>query len=186
SLQSKTEKEQLFVISDLVQHIAGMSYYSDLEWDGMNGSSCQNPENDYFECNKLGASLHDNKLFIGFTIDNLEDLKDMERKMTSRVVMRYLKLEGTPVLVATNYYGNNESKSILHSCLEQLEEHGIFSNEVTNGSYCHKERTNGTYYLTQYDAVYINETIEEYVTCECPMCEGSGEYEVYSDRLDKH
>jgi hypothetical protein len=187
SLQSKTEKEQLFVVSDLVQHITGMSYYSTGNWDGMNGSSCQNPENDYYECNRLGASLHDNKLFVGFTIDSIEDLEDMDEKMTARAVMRYLEIEGTPVLVATQYYGNNETKQMLHGVLEQLEEVNIFSNTVVNnGDTRHSESTNGRYYLTVCDTVYIDTEVEDEVTCTCPMCSGSGEYEVYSDRLERH
>jgi hypothetical protein len=187
SLQSKTEKEQLFVVSDLVQHVAGMSYYSTGQWDGMNGSSCQNPENDYEECNKLGGSLHDNKLFIGFTIDSIEDLEDLDEKMTARTAMRYLEIDGTPCLVATSYYGNNESKSMLHGAISQLEELGIFTNEVINrGEEQHIESANGSYSMTIYDTVYIDTEVEDEVTCTCPMCSGSGDYEVYSDRLDTH
>lgn len=182
SQQSKTEKELFLTVSDKVQHITGMSYYSDDEW-----SSCQNPENNYHESVRLIASLYDDKLLVAFTHDNLEDLEEMREdgeengKMLSRTVCRLITIEGKQFLIGTKKYGSHDSRTELEKALRQVNGFGIFSHEqMANGSIWHTERTNGQYRIDGEEEVYVNQEFEDYVTCDCPVCSGSGKYTVYT------
>jgi hypothetical protein len=190
SAQVKTEKSVFLTISDRVQHIAGMSnYFAPNSTNFYGGTSCQDTRLDTSMSIGLGGSLHDDKLFIAMLHDSLEDLEDMTDKLKARVMMRYITLEnGEAVLVPSKYYGNNETMSLLDNALGQLVEVGIFNRDVRDGlnAEYHREKANGYFYMNVYDEILISETIDEYVSCECPMCEGSGEYEVYSNAMDKH
>lgn len=186
SQQIKTEKDVYFTVSDLPQHIAGMSYYAEIgSWDGYSGTSCQDPRHNGSESIHLAGSLHDNKLFIGMLHDSLDDLKDMRNKLLARTMMRLIHIDKTPVLIATTYYGNNETKDILHYAIEQLKEVNIFSNDFLGGydSEYVVEKANGYYVMPVFDTVHVYERVRttEYVTC--PMCDETGEIEVYSNRL---
>lgn len=183
SQQSKTEKELFLTVSDKVQHITGMSYYSTEHWN-----SCQNPENEYDECTRLIASLYDDKLLVAFTHDSLEDLEEMREdgeddgKMLARTVCRLVTIEGKQFLLGTKKYGSHDSKTELEKALRQVNGFGIFSHEqMASGSVWHTERTNGQYSIDEEEEVYINQDFEEYVTCECPVCSGSGKYTVYTN-----
>jgi hypothetical protein len=186
SQQIKTEKTLYITVSDRVQHIAGMSYFSTGQWDGMGGSSCQDPRNEYSECVRLLASLHDDKLLVTFLHENIEDLEDMKEKMLARSVARIIHVDGKQFLITTRHYGNNETKDMLENGLRQLNKYNIFTSlQMENGDYRHKEDTNGYVYITESDEVNVYETIDEYIDVECPMCNGSGEYGVY-DRNDNY
>ena len=186
SQQIKTEKTLYITVSDRVQHIAGMSYYSTGEWDGMGGSSCQDPRNEYSECVRLLGALHDDKLLVAFLHERLEDLEDMEEKMLARSVGRIIHIDDKQFLITTRRYGNNETKDMLENGLRQLNKYNIFTRlQMKDGEYKHKEDTNGYVYITEHDEVNVYETIDEYVDVECPMCGGSGTYGVY-DRNDNY
>lgn len=193
SLQTKEEKEVYLTISDLPQHIVGMSYYCEMgEWDGMGGSSCQDTRHDdeHYPI-QLGGSLHDKKLFIGMMHDKLEDLEDMEEKLVARTMFRYVTVDGKPTLIATTLYGNNDTKDLLKNALNSLEEQDIYYSTAWDGNWRVKEDvredgTGGSFEMVVSEDVYIYETIEEDVTVDCPLCNGNGEYEVYSDRIERH
>ncbi|UGO50854.1 hypothetical protein PQE70_gp001 [Bacillus phage vB_BanS_Nate] len=194
SAQIKTEKEVCLTVTSASQYIAGMSYYCELEtWDGFNGSSCQDPRHDDEEyCINLGGALHDNKLFIGMLHAELDDLEDFTDKMLARTLFRYIEIDGKPLLVALQYYGNNTTKSELGIALNQLNEVDIYSTDISNkySHYSeielHKEKANGTYEYEICDEVNVCTEIDEYIDIDCPMCEGSGDYEVYSHKIEKH
>lgn len=184
SLQSKEETFQYLTVSDRVQHIAGMSFYSNLQWDGYNDSSCQDPRWDYsgMEENEgviqLAGSLHDNKLFIAFLHENIEDLDNMDDMMIARSIMRYITIDGKPALVACQYYGNNNSKDELHNALEQLSAYDIYPETKYNLDYEElTESANGFYSMTTWEEIRVSYEVDEYVDTECPTCEGSGEME---------
>lgn len=186
SQQIKTEKELYFTISDLPQHIAGMSYYAKMHsWDGYGGTSCQDPRHDYEECICLAGSLHDNKLFVGMLHNSLDDLKDMTDKLLARTLFRLLHIDNEQVLVATTYYGNNTTKNELHLAIEQLEEINVFTKEILDDGQYIKEVANGYYQMEITSEVYVCETIDDYVHIECPMCNGDGEYEILSYEFDR-
>lgn len=187
SQQIKTEKDVYLTVSDRAQHIAGMSYYCKMgTWDGMNGSSCQDTRHEDEEYPlKLAGSLHDNKLFVGMLHDSIEDLEDMTDKLVARTMFRFVHVDQQPCLVATEYYGNNETKDLLHNTIEKLSSFDIFSKSA-HGCDRTVEKANGVYSYTMCDEVNIEETIDEYEMVDCPMCDGSGEYEVYSERLENH
>jgi hypothetical protein len=185
SLQTKTEKEIFLTISDLPQHVVGMSRLAKVgAFDGMNGTSCQDVRWNGRYPMALGGALNDNKLFVGMLHEDLEDIEDMQDKLVARTVFRYMTIDSEPCLIATYYYGQNDTKDILHKAIEQLDEVNVFSKEVRGGDYgtleSIQERANGYLEINQTIEVHIEETIEEDVTCECPMCNGSGNYEVYS------
>ena len=192
--QVKTEKQVFLTISDLPQHIAGMSHYVDLNgengnrWDGMRGSSCQDPRHDseeYISC--LAGSMHDNKLYVALLHDSLDDLENMQDKLKARVVLRMVHVYNEPVLIATQYYGNNETKAALENAINKLEEEKVFGNHVCDryDSETVRESANGSFEMQVHQTVFVNELIDEYVECECPMCQGSGEYEVYASDLEE-
>lgn len=184
SRQVKEEKTVFLVISDRVQHIAGMSYYSDGNWDGMNGSSCQDTRHGGRYAISLAGSLHDDKLFIAFIVEDLNDLDDMENKMLARVVMRLIHVDGVAVLVATRYYGNNESKDMLHLALEQVEEEDVlpvFSRGVLYGDDVITERANGAVEVEISKEFHIYRDDWEEIELECPACDGWAELDVTDD-----
>lgn len=185
SLQIKDEKEIYLTISDRVQHIAGMSYFAEEnKWDGFGVSSCQDPRNDNSESICLGGALHDSKLFVGMLHDKLEDLNDFDGKLLARTLFRYYELEnGIPILIPCNYYGNNATKDMLHNVLKKIEGIGVFSTHVKNyefGNDCMTVEADveGGYNMAVVEDVYICESIDEYVEVDCPLCGGSGDYEV--------
>lgn len=187
SQQIKTEKTLYITISDRVQHIAGMSYYSTGEWDGMGGSSCQDPRNGYHECIRLLGALHDNKLLVAFLHEKSEDLEDMDEKMLARTVARIIHVDGKQYLITTRLYGNNETRDMLENGLRQLNKFGIFtSQQMKNGDYKHREETNGYVYITEWDEINVYATIDEYVDVDCPMCGGTGDYVVYDRYENEH
>jgi hypothetical protein len=188
SLQTKTEKSVYLTISDRPQHIVGMSNYAEMgTWDGFGGTSCQDTRHDEDYAIKLAGSLHDDKLFIGMLHDSLEDLHNMQDKLKARTMLRYMTINGKGCLIATSYYGNNDTKDMLGNALKALEEVDIYSNSVLSGNReWIEERTNGAYELTLVDEVHVYYDEWENITCECPACGGSGEMEVYSNRLDRH
>jgi hypothetical protein len=180
SLQTKTEKEMFITVSDTVQHIAGMSYYSDLNWDGYGDSSCQDTRHDYTDGDthgviQLAGSLRDNKLFIAFLHDNLDDLEDMSDKMRARSIMRYVTIDNKPCLVATTYYGNNDTKDMLGKALNQLNEMDIYSKDVRGYHVSHREEANGYFTMHRWDDVYVSYNVDTFVDVECPTCDGDGE-----------
>lgn len=189
SQQIKTEKKSYITISDRVQHIAGMSYYVDLDdsekrWNGYNNSSCQDPRHNYCEVYKLSGALHDDNLFIAMMHDDLEDIEDMTDSLRARTLMRIAEIDGKQVMLALQYYGNNTTVSELENGLKQLHEVGIF--ERVRGDYEINTRYVGGYEHIVTDEVNVCETIEDYTDVECTQCNGSGEYEIWSERLDKH
>ena len=191
SQQIRDEKKVYLTISDRVQHITGMSNYVDLDsdlykWDGYQNSSCQDTRHGYDEVYKLGASLHDNKLFIAMLHLNLDDVNDMTDKLIARTMLRHITIDRLPLLVGTCSYGNNITKKWLRDGLSMLNEVDIYKAFNEGRITRHEENTNGYLGITKYDDVEINETIEEDVSCDCPMCEGSGQYEVFSHRFDEY
>lgn len=183
SQQIRTEKTLYLTISDKVHHITGMSYYSTMKWTGMNGSSCQDPRHEYYEAVKLLASLHDNKLLIAFLHESLDDLKDMKKKMLARSMCRIIHVDGKQFLISTKHYGSMETIDELEKALRQLNCYGIFTLDqmyLTNNWRTHEERANGACELLHTEYIYVNEQFDDYVTCECPLCGGSGDYTAYT------
>lgn len=178
SQQIKVENTLYITISDRVQHIAGMSYYSTGEWTGMNGSSCQDPRNEYEECVRLLPSLHDDKLLIAFLHESLDDLEDMEEKMIARSMARIVHIDEKQFLITTKNYGSMESIDILEKGLRQLNRYNIFTVWQMDSYSRHSEDTNGRFYLNIEDEIYVCDTYEDYVICECPACGGSGDFTV--------
>jgi hypothetical protein len=174
SQQIKTEKKVYITISGNVQFIAGMSNFAEEDsWDGYNGTSCQDTRHDMNYCIQLGGALHDNKLFIAMLHEDLEDLEDMQDKLLARSLMRYVIIDGVPCLVPSTYYGNNETKSLLHYGLKQLAEVEVYSRDVREGEReLIQERVNGAFEYHNYDEIYVCETFEDYVDVTCPMCDG--------------
>lgn len=187
SQQIRTEKNLYLTVSDRVQHIAGMSYYSTGEWDGMSGSSCQDPRNEYEECIRLLGSLHDDKLLVIFLHESLEDLDDMNEKMLARTIGRIVHVDGFQFLIGTRLYGNNETKDLLENCLRQLNGYGIFScDQMSEGDYKHRERANGCAQIEGHEEIHICEYVDEYAEVECPLCGGAGTYTVYDSNDNGH
>jgi len=175
SQQVKTEKVLFLTISDRVQHIAGMSNYVDLEdneknWDGYNNSSCQDTRHGYSECYQLAGSLYDNKLFIAMMHEKLEDVDNMYDCLLARTMMRYVTIEGKPVLLATSYYGNNKSKSELAYGLKQLHEVDIYEQLSQEDKV--EEQINGVLQVTRMEEIYLCDSIETEVDVTCPHCDG--------------
>lgn len=189
SRQVKEEKTVFLIISDRVQHVAGMSYYSDGCWDGMNGSSCQDTRHGGRYAISLAGALHDDKLYVAFIVEDIEDLDDMEGKMLARVVMRLIHVDDTACLVATRYYGNNETKDLLHMAIEQVEEEDvlpIFSRGVLYGDDVITERTNGAVEveISKEFHIYRDDYID--IEVECPACDGWAEIDVTDDDGYEH
>lgn len=181
SQQVRTEKTLYITVSDRVQHITGMSYYSNMEWTGVSGSSCQDPRNEYDDCLRLLPSLHDNKLVIAFLHENLEDLEDLDEKMLGRTMCRIVHVEGKQFLVGSKLYGSMETIDELDKGMKQLNEFGIFAgSQMDRGSIRHEERTNGQFELTHEEEVHIDNEYEEEVSCDCPACNGSGDLTVWT------
>lgn len=182
SQQIRTEKTVFLTVSDRVQHITGMSYYSTMDWTSMSGSSCQDPRNEYEECTRLLGSLHDDKMLIVFMHEKLDDLEDLEEKMLARSIGRIIHLDGQQYLITTKNYGSMENKDIFENSVRKLNDFNIFTMKQmeTLNSEPHSESANGSVEIEEEDEVNIYTTIDEYVSCECPMCDGSGEYTVYT------
>lgn len=186
--QIKTEKSVYLVITDCVQYIAGMSYYSTGDWDGMGGKTCQCPEIGGSYAKNLAGSLHDDKLFVGFIVENLNDLENMEEKMLARTVFRLLEDfdDGESVLIATRYYGNNETKNLLHEALKVVEEIApIYSNDALGRDSYHED-TNGYAKVITIKDVYIYEDRTEYIDIDCPLCIGNGWIYAYDEHDNEH
>lgn len=176
SSQIKTEKEVFLTVTDKAQYIAGMSYYSPGNWDGMGGKSCQCPVVGGKYAQNLVGALHDDKLYIGFLHENIDDLQDMEDKMLARVVFRLLEdfAGKESVLIATRYYGNNESKDLLHKSLKELEKVApIYSNDAL-GSEEYRESANGYAEVEMVKDIHVYAEDWEYMDVECPLCHGHG------------
>lgn len=183
SQQIKTEKCLYLTVSDRVQHIAGMAFYSTGDWHSMSGTSCQDPRNEYEECLDLLPSLYDNKLFIAFLHEDIEDVEDTREKMLARTMCRLINVSGKQFLIGSQLYGNNETKDELDKALNLLNSYNIFSlRQMSEGTTNHKERTNGQFSLEEEDEIYLCNDFEELVNCDCPACGGSGEYTVENNR----
>lgn len=183
SEQVKTEKEIFLTITDKVQFVAGMSYYSTMEWDGMNGSSCQDPEHGGSYAKHLAGSLHDEKLYIGMLHENLNDLKNMEGKLQARVIFRLLEefSDGESILVSTRYYGNNETKSLLHEALKQVETIAPIYSSDALGLEEYNEEANGYAEVVTVKDIHVYEDRTDYIDIDCPLCNGSGETYGYDE-----
>lgn len=188
SLQSKSELTAYFTISDRVQHLAGISYYAEIDtWDGYNGTSCQDPRHDYDEIPKLGGTIYDNKLYVGMLHYELEDIEDMTDKLVARTIMRLVHVDGIPCMVSTTFYGNNDTKSMLGNALDKLSMYDIYNKRNGDGATEYvEEEANGCYEHTTTVYEYLSMTVDEYVNVTCPLCDGSGHYEMYSCQVDKH
>ncbi|OMQ06781.1 hypothetical protein BXO87_01890 [Bacillus sp. GZB] len=183
SQQIKTEKSLYLTVSDRVQHIAGMSFYSTGDWNSMGGTSCQDPRNEYEECLDLLPSMYDNKLFIAFLHEDVEDVADTSEKMLARTMCRLININGKQFLIGSQLYGNNETKDELDKALSLLNSYNVFSlSQMIEGTTVHIEQTNGQFLLEGEDEVYLCNDFEELVNCECPACGGSGEYTVENNR----
>jgi hypothetical protein len=174
SQQIRTEKSVYLTISDHVQNIAGMSnFFEEGSTNFYGGTSCQDTRLDTGMSISLGGSLWDNKLFVGMLHENMEDVHDMQDKLLARVVLRYVHIDGSPCLIPSQYYGNNETMSALHYALNQLSEMEIYSEDVRDGDLERvKERTNGYLEIHQFEDIYFCETFEDEVEVQCPMCYG--------------
>lgn len=200
SQQIKEESTKCITISSLPQFIAGMSYWCELgEWDGYRGSSCQDLRHDDEDyALNIGGALHDDKLFIAMMHEKVEDFENFTDKMIARTLMRYVEVNGEPSLIACQYYGNNTTKNELDNAMNKLNEVGIFGRNITRQRYdldgnskndnvtMHEESANGKYEYSVCDEVNIEETIDHSEEIDCPMCEGSGKYDVYSNRIEDH
>lgn len=207
SRQVKTEGTYYLTISDRVQHIAGMSFFSDGSWDSMNGSSCQDPRYSEYSIQLIG-SLYDNKILVAFLHKNLDDLEKMEieawnyfndleynfydyenveqytGKIIARSVCRLVTCFDRTYLISTKNYGSTITKNDLESVIKQLNQFGIFSiNQMENGRFF-KDSTNGFFEIEDYIEIsdFINETVE--ATIDCPYCGGKGKIEIPSTIYD--
>ena len=188
SAQTRTGKERYyFTISDMPQHIAGMTYYAS-DW-----RSCQHPDSE--ESIHLAGSLHDDSLLVGMLHKDMEDLQDMDDKLLARVVMRIVEDQHDNVhLIPSRYYGNkdNRNKDIMDRCLVELDELNIHSRSIRHDDWNDESYNklilthtyNGDYEMTVNDIVWMDEHVEEEFTNDCPMCEGSGKIERWSERAN--
>lgn len=181
SQQVKTSSKTLYLtISDMPQHIAGMTYYAK-DW-----TSCQHPDRPESVC--VAGSLHDDSLLIAFTHERLEDLEDMEGKMLARTLIRpfYERLapeglsEGAQAhFLPSRLYGTDETRTDLTACLRALREVAVHPPEAVRGvedgdeQYMTKE-SNGYCEYDHCEEVYVKHENEHYVTVDCPHCEGNG------------
>lgn len=188
SQQVKTEKSVYLVITDKVQYITGMSYYSPGNWDGMGGKSCQCPEIGGSYARHLAGSLHDNKLYVGFIVESLEDLEDMDGKMLARVVLRLLEdfEDGESILVASRYYGNNETKNLLHEALKAAETVAPIFSEDALGRLPYHEDANGYAEIVTVHDIYVYHDDAHYVDIDCPLCDGYGTIDAYDENDNEH
>ena len=124
SAQSKDSGLYCFTISDLPQHIAGMSYYAELNsWDGWNGTSCMDTRQDGSYCVALLGSLADTNCYVGLLHKNPTDVDNMENQLLARVLLREVEIDGIKSLIATRYYGNQDTKNVMDDALKKLEVH---------------------------------------------------------------
>ena len=181
SQQIKEESEMFLTITSAPQFVAGMSFYAEEDsWDGAGGTSCQDTRRDDDYPFRLGGALHDNMLHVAMLHEKLDDLHDMTDKLLARVNMRPVSYAGKIVLIPTRYYGNNKTKDQLDYALKQLEEIGVYNIDITIEE--HEDdrldrlamHTTGGYTMYTYEDVEFEETIDEYVSCECPACNGHG------------
>lgn len=184
AMQCKTEEKVYLTISDLPQHIAGMSYY------GSDWSSCQNPDDSSYDGEymvKLGGSLYDDKLYIAMLHAEHADIEDMKGKMLARTILRLVHVDSEPLLVSTEYYGSHENRDMLDHALKELNMIDVYGNDIvdTVDSSTIQERTNGLYTFTMTDDVHIFEEGERKVMCECPFCKGNGDKQVHSPVLEQ-
>jgi len=193
SAQVKTEREIFFTVTGLPQFIAGMSNFAKMgSWDGYMNTSCQDTRHGGTMAVNLAGALHDDKFFVGMLHESLDDLEDMQDKLLARVMFRMVEIDGVNHLIPTRYYGNNETKSEMDIALKQLAEARIHDMDIRDwveeddSVSMHREEANGLYEMCLMEDVEICETIDEDVTCDCPMCEGSGEYYVWLQDDTQH
>lgn len=185
AMQVKEERKVYITISDLPQHIVGMSYNNDGTWD-----SCQNPiayqyDDDY--ALKLAGALHDDKLYIAMMHANHEDVEDIEGSVMARTLLRLVNIDGNDCLISTDYYGTHDNCSHLGKAMNMLNELDIYGNDVIDedkGTVVY-ELANGAYAYEMTEEQHIAEVIEETIDIDCPHCQGSSKIDVYSSLMEK-
>lgn len=186
SQQVRTGKERYyFTISDLPQHIAGMTYYSDVF------ESCQHP--DHEDSIHIAGALYDNGLLVGMLHKNIDDLDNMKGLLLARVLFRVVDYQGAYHLIPSRYYGNVKTKDIMHRCIKQLEERHIHNKDIRYDMCIDddhdkieiRERANGKYMIDMIEDVHIYESIDHNEDINCPLCLGNGKYKVWSKRSNK-
>lgn len=172
-------------ISDLPQHIVGMSYNAS-DWH-----SCQHP--DSAESVSLGGSLHDDTLLVAMMHDSMDDLLNMEKKLLARVNMRIMDIDGIRHLTPSRYYGSVSNRAMLHECLTHLEALRIHSRAVRfdtssndiNDMYQAKMENNGSYEMELIGNEWYYNEIDETVSVDCPCCTGTGSIEIHMEVFNK-
>lgn len=190
SAQSKKSGKYYVTISDLPQHIVGMSYYAELDsWDGWNGTSCMDTRHDGSYCTALLGSLGDKTSYVAMLHANLSDLDNLENKLLARVLLREVEVDGTLCLVPTRYYGNNDTKNILGDAMKHIQaEEEIYSLKSVS-SYSSEIKIDceiGNCLINKGETgLDSNEVVSEGCVklsklndCDCPMCG------VYYDKND--
>lgn len=185
SQQIKDSGTVFLTISDRVQDIANMSAYADYNWNGHNGTSCQDHRhNENYNVNLVGA-LHDDELFIAMLHMDRDDAYDMQDRLEARCLMRLVEIDGTYCLLPLQYYGNNTTKDMLNEALKELEQvEEIYSYRVRRGREHIEREANGAYELetVRYEYIYIDDEYE--VNYDCPVCDGSGRMDTEYTEID--
>lgn len=146
-------------------------------WDGYNGTSCQDFRHDEADYSKHVLASTSNSFYVIqlirlFDRERLEDFTSYE-SMRDRLEARTLCDFAGGRFRYSTMYGNNKSKLILSTYLDNLLENGL---DVQNGlKYDGSDYTivKGLKAFTITDWIYINVSISEKMETECPLCEGS-------------
>lgn len=182
SQQIKSERDIYLTITGAPQYVAGMSNYAKARsWDGYMGTSCMDTRHQGNYCVQLAGALYDDRLHVAMLHERLDDLENMQDKLLARVIMRPVEYQGEMVLIPTRYYGNNETKAQLNTCLKALRELGIYSLDVVEIEQDHDEieeiemSANGSYEMEVTKTETMEEYVSEWVSCDCPLCGGGGD-----------
>lgn len=179
SLQSKDATKEVYVtITDVPQAIVGMTYYNNGSWN-----SCQNVTSTYEEQKHLAGSLADEKLFIAFMHDDMDCIKNgnLRNSFAARTIMRYVMVDDKPCLVATKYYGINDSVQAMQQAILNISKVAdVYPQYVDGfGSESITENVDNSYFdFTNLKTVEWN-IFEDYdVEIDCPVCDSGHEIEI--------
>lgn len=185
SKQVRTGQHKYYLtISDLPQHIVGMTYYSNVF------TSCMHP--DRTESIHLAGALHDDTLLVAYLHKDMNDIEDMDNKLLARCNMRIVEYNGTQLLIPSRIYGNDRTQEIMNRCLSQLYDVNIMSYDIRcddldddNDVMVLRQRTNGYYKHRINDHKHLNEDIKKEIEIECPYCNGNKKTNVWIEEAER-
>lgn len=173
-IQNRANEEIYLTITAEPQYIAGMAFYNNGQWN-----SCQNPKRPDNLPLALGGSLYDDKLFIAFLHNSLNDLENMDGKMIARTALRMIEIDGKNALISTKNYGTDRKCHLLEKAIEEMAFMDVYSYEEVSGKDIFDEPTNGYLEVSGKSSKNIEIELErKYLfSCKCSTCAGAGEIE---------